>query len=79
MLISFGETAPDLLVSFANLARCYQQGKDYVQAIKCYETAMQFIERVHGKYHVKLSFCLSSLAAIAYEMADLRKAISYQA
>lgn len=40
MLVAFGETAPDLLVSLANLARGYQLGKEYSQAIKCYEMAM---------------------------------------
>lgn len=29
MLIAFGQTSPDLLVSFANLARIYQMNKEY--------------------------------------------------
>lgn len=40
MLLSFGETAPDLLITFANLSRAYQLGRDYQQAIECYERAI---------------------------------------
>lgn len=75
MLIAFGETSPDLLVSFANLARIYHMNKEYKEAIQCYRTALKFVEQVHGKYHVKMSFCYTSLATICYEMADIRLAI----
>ena len=66
MLITFGETSPDLLVSFANLARIYQMNKEYKEAIRCYKVAMKFIEQIHGKFHVKISFCYTSLATICY-------------
>ena len=78
MLITFGQTSPDLLVSFANLARIYQMNKQYKEAIKCYKTAIKFIQQVHGKYHVKMSFCYTSLATICYEMSDIKSAIEHQ-
>lgn len=78
MLISFGETSPDLLICLANLARIYQMNKQYNEAIKCYNVAMKFIEKIHGKYHVKMSFCYTSLATISYEMSNLKKSIEYQ-
>lgn len=78
MLMTFGETSPDLLVSFANLGRIHQMNKDYKEAIKCYRTAMKFVEQIHGKYHVKMSFCYTSLATIYYEIGDLRSAIEHQ-
>lgn len=39
---------------------------------------MKFIEQVHGKFHVKMSFCYTSLATIYYEIADLKSAIEHQ-
>ena len=78
MLISYGETAPDLLVSFANLSRAYLKLKDYNTAIKCYESAMDIIQRAHGKNNAKMSFCYSSLASICYEIGNMAKAIEYQ-
>ena len=78
MLISFGETSPDLLICLANLARIYQMNKSYNDAIKCYNVAIYYIDKIHGKYHVKMSFCYTSLATISYEMGDLKKAIEYQ-
>lgn len=78
MLVTFGETSPDLLVSLANLARIYQMNKEYKEAIKCYKVAMKFVEQVHGKFHVKMSFCYTSLATISYEMSDLKSAIEHQ-
>ena len=39
---------------------------------------MKFIEKIHGKYHVKMSFCYTSLATISYEMSNLKKSIEYQ-
>jgi len=78
MLVTFGETSPDLLVSLANLARIYQMNKEYKEAIKCYKVAMKFVEQIHGKFHVKMSFCYTSLATISYEMSDLKSAIEHQ-
>jgi hypothetical protein len=57
MLITYGETSPDLLVCLANLARIYQMNKEYNDAIKCYQVAMKFMEKIHGKYHVEISLC----------------------
>jgi tetratricopeptide (TPR) repeat protein len=78
MLVTFGETSPDLLTSLANLARIHHLSKDYKEAIKCYRVAMKFIQQVHGRFHVKMSLCYISLATIYYEMADLKSAIEYQ-
>jgi lipopolysaccharide biosynthesis regulator YciM len=78
MLMTFGETSPDLLVCLANIARIYQINKEYSEAIKCYHVAMKFMEQVHGKFHVEVAVCESSLASIYYEMADMKLAIEHQ-
>jgi tetratricopeptide (TPR) repeat protein len=78
MLLTFGETSPDLFISFANLARIYQIKKEYGNAIKCYRVAMRFVEQIHGKNHVKMSLCHTSLATIYYEMSDIKTAIEHQ-
>ena len=78
MLMAFGQTSPDLLVSLANLAKIYQINKEYEKAIECYHVGIEFLSKVHGKAHIKLSFCYSSLASICYEKSDLKKAIEYQ-
>lgn len=78
MLIAFGETSPDLLICLANLARIYQLNKDYQEAIICYDVALDLIKKIHGKYHVKISFCYTSLATISNEMGNIKKAIEYQ-
>ena len=79
MLISFGESYPDILINFANIARVYQQNKDYINATKCYIKAIEILSSVNkGKYHINISFCYSSLASLSYEFGDLKKSIDYQ-
>lgn len=40
MLINFGETYPDILVTLANIARIYQQDKELNNAVNCYFKAL---------------------------------------
>jgi tetratricopeptide (TPR) repeat protein len=78
MLINFGETYPDILVTLANIARIYQQDKEFNNAVNCYLKALDLVKSVTCKYHINISFCYSSLASLHYEMKDIKKAIEYQ-
>ncbi len=78
MLVNYGETYPDILVTFANIARIYQQDKEYNNAVNCYLKALELVKSVTSKYHINISFCYSSLASLHYEMKEFKKAIEYQ-
>lgn len=78
MLINYGETYPDILVTLANIARIYQQDKEFNNAVNCYLKALELVKSVTTKYHINISFCYSSLASLHYEMKDIKKAIEYQ-
>jgi tetratricopeptide (TPR) repeat protein len=78
MLLTYGETSPDLLVNLANLARIHQMHKEYADAIKCYKLAMKFVGQIYGQNHVKMSLCHSALAAVYCEMADVKMALHHQ-
>ena len=78
MLINYGETYPDILVTLANIARIYQQDKEFNNAVNCYLKALDLVKSVTTKYHINISFCYSSLASLNYEMKDIKKAIEYQ-
>ena len=78
MLVNYGETYPDLLVTFANIARIYQQDKESKNAVNCYIKALELVKSVNCKYHINVSFCCSSLASLHYEMKEFKKAIEYQ-
>lgn len=78
MLVNYGETYPDILVTFANIARIYQQDKESKNAVNCYLKALELVRSVNCKYHINISFCCSSLASLHYEMKEFKKAIEYQ-
>ena len=78
MLINYGETYPDILVTLANIARIYQQDKELNNAVLCYQKALDLLKPVTCKEHINISFIYSSLASLHYDMKDIKKAIEYQ-
>jgi len=66
MLMNYGETYPDILVTLANIARIYQQDKELNNAVDCYLKALKILKLVTYKYHINISFCYSSLAQLYY-------------
>jgi tetratricopeptide (TPR) repeat protein len=75
---AFGEAYPETIVNRMHLSAVYQECAQYQLAILTLMDTVNGVIRVYGRNNVNTAVCYQALAALHYDINDLRQTIEFQ-